>query len=62
MKPKVYFQLEISIQQTRENEEFVLINRFRTYKDLLDFKEKSENRYGELVKSVIVKRINTELL
>lgn len=62
MKTKVFYELEISTQEEVGNDEFVLINRFRTLKDLLSFKEKSVARHGDAIKKIIIRRINTELL
>lgn len=62
MKTKIFYELEISIRQEEEKYEFILINRFRTCKDLLDFKKKAEVRHGDTVKSITIRRINTELL
>lgn len=62
MKTKVFFELEISTQEEGDNCVSVLINRFRTLKDLLNFKEKAVAAHGDAVKKIIIKRINTELL
>lgn len=62
METKVFFELEISIRQKDEKCEFILIERFRTCKDLSDFKEKAEAEFGDKIKRITTRRINTELI
>lgn len=62
METNLIYQLEVSIHQTIPNETFIIINRFKTYDGLLEFKKQIRNNYPDTIENITVKRINTEIL
>lgn len=59
---KKFYQLEVTIEESKENYRSVLINRFKELDSLERFLERLEEENEKDIENVVIKAINTKIL
>lgn len=59
---KKFYQLEVTIEESKENYRSVLINRFNELDSLERFLERLEEENEKDIENVVIKAINTKIL
>lgn len=59
---KKFYQLEVTIKETKKNHRIVLINRFKELETMERFLEGLEEENEDDIENVVIKSINTKIL
>ena len=59
---KKFYQLEVTMEESKENYRSVLINRFKELDSLERFLERLEEENEKDIENVVIKAINTKIL